>query len=292
MIKRKILATFLAICISAQVTTGAMAEEAIPVTGTENQQNDEQASNEGKQDAPEQKSETEKKDTSPKGYGTIAVDNYCKTLAKGFLGKKYRAVIDGISCDCSGYVRAALNRMNSEKDNVSTPIRKYVVKAQNTAAWVNGSSVIYYGGIRMADTNQIVWNAKKKVGKVGKTTLAHNKVSTLNLGDVMVYGKGKSTTHIAAFYGKFKNTTAVRNYLVKLGVFKKNQLKKTADGKYLYKGRTVIRSYTNSKYWRIHSTCSGIMIDNDIKGTSGYTSSFGKWKWTFETGLKTENSAK
>lgn len=286
MIKRKILATFLAVCISAQMATGAMATETTtPATGAENQQSENQ------QTTPNQKNETEKKNPNQKEYGTIAVDNYCKTLAKGFLGKKYRAVIDGISCDCSGYVRAALNRMNSEKDNVSTPVRKYVVKAQNTAAWVNGSSVVYYGGIRTADTNQVIWNAKKKVGTVGKTTLAHNKVSTLNLGDVMVYGKGKSTTHIAAFYGKFKNTTAVKNYLVKLGVFKKNQLKKTADGKYLYKGRTVIRSYTNSKYWRIHSTCSGIMIDNDIKGTSGFTSSFGKWKWTFETGLKPEVSA-
>ena len=46
--------------------------------------------------------------------------------------------------------------------------------------------------------------------------------------------------------------------------------------------------YGNSRYWRIHSTCSGIMIDNDIAGTSGYTSSFGQWKWTFDTGIEVE----
>jgi hypothetical protein len=30
------------------------------------------------------------------------------------------------------------------------------------------------------------------------------------------------------------------------------------------------------------------MIDNDIAGTSRYTSSFGQWKWTFDTGIEVE----
>ena len=30
------------------------------------------------------------------------------------------------------------------------------------------------------------------------------------------------------------------------------------------------------------------MIDNDIAGTSRYTSSFGQWKWIFDTGIEVE----
>ena len=44
----------------------------------------------------------------------VAQDNYRKTLCKGFLGKSYGSVVDGIRCDCSGYTRAALNRLESK----------------------------------------------------------------------------------------------------------------------------------------------------------------------------------
>ena len=44
----------------------------------------------------------------------MAQDNYRKTLCKGFLGKSYGSVVDGIRCDCSGYTRAALNRLESK----------------------------------------------------------------------------------------------------------------------------------------------------------------------------------
>lgn len=110
----------------------------------------------------------------------------------------------------------------------------------------------------------------------------------MELGDVIVYGKGSASTHIAIYFGEFESAEAVRDYLIKMGIYKKNDLKKNFDGKYTYKGKTIIRAYTDSDQWRIHSTYKGILIDNDIKGKSAYTSSFGSWKWTFPSGLKTK----
>lgn len=49
-----------------------------------------------------------------KSTAVVAQDNYRKTLCKGFLGKSYGSVVDGIRCDCSGYTRAALNRLESK----------------------------------------------------------------------------------------------------------------------------------------------------------------------------------
>ena len=80
----------------------------------------------------------------------------------------------------------------------------------------------------------------------------------------MVYGRGSSTTHIAVYFGKFSSIGEVKSYLEDLGLYKSNTLKKVSGNKYQYNGKTVIRKYGNSSYWRIHSTCSGIMIDNDI----------------------------
>ena len=51
---------------------------------------------------------------SGKTVAVIKEDNYRKTLCKGFLGKSYGSVVDGIRCDCSGYTRAALNRLESK----------------------------------------------------------------------------------------------------------------------------------------------------------------------------------
>ena len=53
----------------------------------------------------------------------MAQDNYRKTLCKGFLGKSYGSVVDGIRCDCSGYTRAALNRLES-KGRKGTALKK------------------------------------------------------------------------------------------------------------------------------------------------------------------------
>jgi hypothetical protein len=49
-----------------------------------------------------------------KSTAVVAQDNYRKTLCKGFLGKSYGSVVDGICCDCSGYTRAALNRLDGK----------------------------------------------------------------------------------------------------------------------------------------------------------------------------------
>ena len=110
-------------------------------------------------------------------------------------------------------------------------------------------------------------------------------MSDLELGDVVVYGRGSSTTHIAVYFGKFSSIDEVKDYLENLGLYNLDSLKKVSGNKYQYKGKTVIRQYGNSSYWRIHATSSGIMIDNDIAGTSPYTSSFGSWKWTFSSGI-------
>ncbi|MCH5267104.1 MAG: hypothetical protein J1E62_02065 [Lachnospiraceae bacterium] len=219
-------------------------------------------------------------------YGTIGLEKYRKTLTKGFLGKRYGAVIDGISCDCSGYVKAALGRMKSTSATAKMPFKDYKIKALCAADWVKGTKVDYLSGT--PSQKKVVWDSKSSKGKLGKTNRNHTNVKTLKAGDVMVYGQKRQVTHIALFYGKFQSAKQVKNYLEKKGYIKKGTLKKVNSNKYTYKGRTVIRSYSKSKYWRIHSTYSGILIDNDIPGVSRYTADFGRWKWTFESGLKTE----
>ncbi len=60
----------------------------------------------------------------PNAYGTIKLERYRKVLSKGFLGKRYGAVVDGIRCDCSGYVRAAIGRMKSVSAKTALPFKK------------------------------------------------------------------------------------------------------------------------------------------------------------------------
>ena len=218
---------------------------------------------------------------SRKTVAVIKEDNYRKTLCKGFLGKSYGSVVDGIRCDCSGYTRAALNRLES-KGKSGTALKNVQVGARCTRDWVSGSSITYTTGV--AEDDDISWAKKTKLS-IGKKSSGTSKLSDLELGEVMVYGRGSSTTHIAVYFGKFSSIGEVKSYLEDLGLYKSNTLKKVSGNKYQYNGKTVIRKYGNSSYWRIHSTCSGIMIDNDIAGSSPYTSSFGNWKWTFSSGI-------
>ena len=90
---------------------------------------------------------------------------------------------------------------------------------------------------------------------------------------------------VSVYFGKFSSINDVKDYLEDVGLYDEGTLKKASGNKIQYKGKTVIRQYGSSSYWRIHSTNSGIMIDNDIAGTSPYTSSFGSWKWTFSSGI-------
>ena len=77
----------------------------------------------------------------------VAQDNYRKTLCKGFLGKSCGSVVDGIRCDCSGYTRAALNRLES-KGRKGTALKNVSVGAHCTRDWVSGSSISYTTGVR------------------------------------------------------------------------------------------------------------------------------------------------
>jgi cell wall-associated NlpC family hydrolase len=218
-----------------------------------------------------------------KSTAVVAQDNYRKTLCKGFLGKSYGSVVDGIRCDCSGYTRAALNRLES-KGRKGTALKNVSVGAHCTRDWVSGSSISYTTGV--ATKGAIQWNSgtKKSIGRKS----SGKSLSQLELGDVVVYGKGGSSSHIAIYFGEFSSMEAVKDYLEDIGVYAKGTIKRSAGDKYSYSGRTIVHKYGNSRYWRIHSTCSGIMIDNDIAGTSGYTSSFGQWKWIFDTGIQVQ----
>lgn len=191
----------------------------------------------------------------------VAQDNYRKTLCKGFLGKSYGSVVDGIRCDCSGYTRAALNRLES-KGRKGTALKNVSVGAHCTRDWVSGSSISYTTGV--ATKGAIQWNSgtKKSIGRKS----SGKSLSQLELGDVVVYGKGGSSSHIAIYFGEFSSMEAVKDYLEDIGVYAKGTIKRSAGDKYSYSGRTIVHKYGNSRYWRIHSTCSGIMIDNDIAG--------------------------
>lgn len=216
-----------------------------------------------------------------KNLAVVQENNYRKTLCKGFLGKSYGSVVDGIRCDCSGYTRAALNRMESKGKN-GTALKDVQVGATSSSAWVGGSSITYTTGV--AEDGEISWAKQTKLA-IGKKSSGASKLSDLELGDVVVYGRGSSTTHVAVYFGKFASMDEVKDYLEELGLYDRGTLKKVSGGKYQLNGRTVIRQYGSSSYWRIHATSRGILIDNDIAGTSPYTSSFGSWKWTFSSGI-------
>lgn len=220
-------------------------------------------------------------EAATKDTAIMQEDNYRATLCKDFLGKGYGSVIDGIRCDCSGYTRAALNRMKSN-GKIGTALKNVQVGARCTRDWVSGSSITYTTGDN--DDNEISWNKQTKLS-IGKKSSGVSKLNQLELGDVVVYGRGSSTTHIAVYFGKFSSIDEVKDYLENLGLYNLDTIKKVSGDKYQYKGKTIIRKYGNSSYWRIHATSSGIMIDNDIAGTSPYTSSFGSWKWTFSSGI-------
>ena len=127
----------------------------------------------------------------------IKEDNYRKTLCKGFLGKSYGSVVDGIRCDCSGYTRAALNRLES-KGKSGTALKNVQVAARCTRDWVSGSSITYTTGV--AEDDDISWAKQTKLS-IGKKSSGASKVSDLELGDVVIYGRGSSTTHIAVYFG-------------------------------------------------------------------------------------------
>lgn len=217
-----------------------------------------------------------------KTAAVVSADNYRKTLCKGFLGKKYGTVVDGIRCDCSGYTRAALNRLASSGD-LGMALKNVQVKAQCTRDWVNGSTISYTAGV--ATNGAIQWDTRTQTS-IGRESTGASRLEDLDLGDVVVYGKGSSTSHIAVYFGTFSSIDEVKAYLEDIGVYKKGELKKSGSNKYVSGGRTIIRRYGSSSYWRVHSTNSGILIDNDISGASSYTASFGSWKWTFGTGIQ------
>lgn len=124
----------------------------------------------------------------PNAYGTIKLECYRKVLSKGFLGKRYGAVVDGIRCDCSGYVRAAIGRMKSVSAKTALPFKSYKVKALTTRDWVKGSKSGVF--VRTEDNDgRILWNKTRSKGAIGRNTQNHSAVSTLEFGDVMLYGK-------------------------------------------------------------------------------------------------------
>lgn len=216
----------------------------------------------------------------------IPADTYRKTLCQGFLGKSYGSVIDGIRCDCSGYTRAALNRLKNN-GNRGDALKNVVVSAKCTRDWVNGSSISFTTGtaVESDDGDSVLWDNRTQLS-IGRKGTGASGLDDLELGDVVVYGKGNASSHIAVYFGEFSSIDEVKDYLEDIGLYSAGSLKKSGGNKYVYNGRTIIRRYGSSTHWRVHSTCSGIMIDNDIAGTSGYTSSFGKWQWTFDTGIQ------
>lgn len=115
-----------------------------------------------------------------KSTAVVAQDNYRKTLCKGFLGKSYGSVVDGIRCDCSGYTRAALNRLES-KGRKGTALKNVSVGAHCTRDWVSGSSISYTTGV--ATKGAIQWNSgtKKSIGRKS----SGKSLSQLDLGELL-----------------------------------------------------------------------------------------------------------
>lgn len=78
--------------------------------------------------------------------------------------------------------------MKSVSAKTALPFKSYKVKALTTRDWVKGSKVAYLSGQKTM-TGRILWNKTRSKGAIGRNTQNHSAVSTLEFGDVMLYGK-------------------------------------------------------------------------------------------------------
>lgn len=104
--------------------------------------------------------------------------------------------------------------MKSVSAKTALPFKSYKVKALTTRDWVKGSKVAYLSGQKTM-TGRILWNKTRSKGAIGRNTQNHSAVSTLEFGDVMLYGKNGNPTHIALYYRKFSSAKKVKNFLEK-----------------------------------------------------------------------------
>ncbi len=225
----------------------------------------------------------------------ISQDEYQKTIAKGFLGRAYGT--GGGRYVCNTYVEKALESLHTTTPTTAAGFKNIQIQKPHKGKKSVPTSydwfayqvkISYTPGSRDDATNTYQWEEP-----VTNATVSHRNKGTsldsLSLGDVLVYGSGGG--HVALYFGEFEDISDVASRLVELGVYKKKELKRSGK-RYLNKsGKTVIREYSGSgTKWRIHATCSGLMIDNAIvsKSSNG-TSSFGRWNKTIESGFTVYN---
>lgn len=222
---------------------------------------------------------------------TVSQDTYQKRIAKGFLGKAYG--VGGNRYVCNTYVEKALNSFSStslSQEKVSFKNISFTNKASKKGAPTSYDWSSFRVNIRFTqsvydkETERYSWSDKITTTAIKRKNKG-TKLSKLELGDVLVYGK--SGGHVALYFGDYDDMDAVMERLIELGVYKRSDLKKQSDRIISKKtGRPVIRTYEGSgTYWRIHATSKGLLIDNAIVSrSSNGTSSFGRWSKTIPSG--------
>lgn len=223
-----------------------------------------------------------------------SIDHYQRSISKGFLGKSYGHGKNQYVCNT--YVEKALESVEtiSPKESSIAGIKKVSknIRVHKGAKYAPTSydwsayrvKISYTSGVLDTDSKTYQWNTKKTTTTIKR----HNKGTSLKqlaLGDVLTYGR--TGGHVALYFGEFNNMSDVASRLVELGVYKKGELKKHGNSYVNKKGKPIIRKYIGcGTKWRIHATCSGLLIDNAIvsKRSNG-TSSFGKWKKTIASGF-------
>ncbi len=222
----------------------------------------------------------------------VSEDAYQKAITKGFLGRGYG--VSGGRYLCNTYVESALENISNDNLNKEENAFKniQISKGKKGTAtsydWKNAKvRLSYTESIYNKKEDSYQWNKKTTVSFLTKNKGAVK--SELALGDVLTYGINGG--HVALYFGEYADKEEVYERLVELGIYKKNELKKSADRYSNKKGRPIIREYIGGgTHWRIHATNKGLLIDNAIQSkSSNGTSSFGKWTKVIPSGITVYN---
>ena len=221
----------------------------------------------------------------------VTDDVYQKAIAKGFLGKKYGTGKGRYLCNT--YVKKALEKVANKKLNKTkgesfknlkiSPKGEKSSSAPTSYDWNSYRvKITFRDCVYDEETDEASWESQKSYGNIKKQNCGTS-YDSLELGQVLAYNG-----HVALYFGKYESMDEVAERLVELGVYKEGSLTKKSDRYVNKKGRTIIREYSGAgEHWRIHATCSGLMIDNSIVSKSSLgTSSFGKWKKSIPTGIE------
>lgn len=217
----------------------------------------------------------------------VSQDAYQKAITKGFLGKGYGTGSNQYLCNT--YVESALENLSVRLNAPDAAFKDvHITKGKKSTPtsydWMSFRiRFTYTKSVYDEETDSYSWDDKKTVSFLRRKNKG-TKLRNLEMGDVLTYGSGGG--HVALYFGKYDDKKEVMKQLVKLGVYKRSDLRKRKDRYVNKKGKPIIREYQDGGcQWRIHATNKGLLIDNAIVSRrSNGTSSFGRWRKTIPSG--------